>query len=169
MSMLADQQKALHEKDPLYDLPGTPRPTTRNDIRVKERQWGHYLDADHRELLQVSDGLHAFCGFEDLFSLAESAPGSKNWEGMKAYIEGASLGPEYFGAHSFDQLRPVFGDPDYYGVTVTVSHPYFSDEPGVVYELAGDGPNGIGTYPTLMDAVRACAERHAKELRNVAT
>lgn len=166
VSMLADQQRALHEKDPLYDIPGTPQPTTRDDIRAKERAWGQYLDADHRELLLVSDGLRAFCGFDDLFSLADSAPGSKNWEGMKAYLEGASLGPEYFGAHTFDQLLPVIGSEDDYVVIVAVTHSYFSDEPGGVFELGGAGPHGIGTYPTLMDAVRGCAETYAKELRN---
>ncbi|MBA0044828.1 SMI1/KNR4 family protein [Mycobacteroides sp. LB1] len=167
MSMLSEQQKALHEKDPRYDLPGTPKPATRDDIRAKERQWGRYLDADHRDLLQISDGLRAFCGFEHLFSLADSAPGSKNWKRMKAYIEGASLTPEYFGAHSFDQLIPVIGSDDYYGMTIAVSHSYFTDEPGVVFELAGDGPTGIGQYPTLMDAVISKAQRYQQELANV--
>ena len=166
VSMLADQQKALHEKDTLYDLPGTPQPTTRKDIRTKERQWGLYLDADHRELLQISDGLHAFCGFDDLFSLADSAPGSTNWEGMKAYLEGASLTPEYFGAHSFNQLIPVLGTEDDYVMIIAVAHSYFSDEPGTVFELGGSGPNGIGQYPTLMDAVRIKSEWHQRELRN---
>lgn len=166
VSMLADQQKALHDKDPLYGLPGTLTPTTRNNIRAKERQWGLYLDADHRELLQISDGLRAFCGFDDLFSLADSAPGSRSWEDMKAYIEGASLTPEYFGAHSFNQLIPVLGTEDDYAMIVAVAHSYFSDEPGTVFELGAGGPNGIGQYPTLMDAVRTKSEWYQRELRN---
>ncbi|SHS23265.1 Uncharacterised protein [Mycobacteroides abscessus subsp. abscessus] len=166
VSMLADQQKVLHEKDPRYNLPGTPKPTTHDDIRAKERQWGLYLDADHRELLQISDGLSAFCGFDDLFSLADSAAGSPNWEAMKADIEGASLSPEYFGAHSFNQLMPVLGAEGDHIMIVAVAHSYYSDEPGVVFELSGDGPNGIGRYPTLMEAVRSKAESYQKELKN---
>ncbi|MGH3723383.1 MAG: SMI1/KNR4 family protein [Mycobacterium sp.] len=167
MSMLADQQRALHQKDPRYDLPGAPKPTTHDDIRAKERAWGQYLDADHRALLLVSDGLHAFCGVDDLFSLADSAPGSQNWERMKAFIEGASLTPASFGAHSFDQLIPVIGSGNDDVMTIAVSHPYFSDEPGIVFQLGDDGPNGIGQYPTLMDAVKSLAERYRKELQNV--
>lgn len=169
VSMLGDQQKTLHDKDTRYDLPGTARPTTRDDIRATERQWGLYLDADHRDLLQVSDGMRAFCGFDDLFALADAGPGSKNWEGMKAYIEGASLTPEYFGAHSFNQLIPVFGTEDDYVMVIAVAHSYFSDEPGVVFELGGAGPHGIGQYPTLMEAVRSKAESYQKELKNVHT
>ncbi|MBF9315181.1 hypothetical protein BKG69_17380 [Mycobacteroides chelonae] len=165
--MLADQQKALHEKDPVYGLPGPLQPAARKDIRAQERQRGLYLDADHRELLQISDGLRFFCGFDDLFSFADSMPGSKNWEGMKAYIEGASLTPEYFGAHSFNQLIPVLGTEDDYVMTIAVAHSYFSDEPGTVFELGGDGPNGIGQYPTLMDAVRSKSEWYQKELRSM--
>lgn len=165
VSMLADQQRALHERDAHYDLPDKLKPATRNDIRARERQWGLYLDADHRELLQVSDGLHAFCGFDDLFSLADSEPGSQNWKAMKAYIAGASLGPEYFGAHSFNQLMPVLGVEGDHIMLVAVAHSYYSDEPGVVFELGGDGPNGIGRYPTLMEAVRSKAESYQKELK----
>lgn len=167
VAMLADQQKALHDKDPVYGLPGPLQPATRKDIRAQERQRGLYLDADHRELLQISDGLRFFCGFDDLFSFADSMPGSKNWEDMKAYIEGASLTPEYFGAHSFNQLIPVLGTEDDYVMTIAVAHSYFSDEPGTVFELGGDGPNGIGQYPTLMDAVRSKSEWYQKELRSM--
>lgn len=166
VSMLADQQRALHEKDPRYDLPGARTPTTRTDIRTKERQWGLYLDADHRELLQISDGLHAICGFDDLFSLADSGPGSQNWEDMKAYIQGASLGPEYFGAHSFNQLMPVLGTTGDYVVIIAVAHSYFSDEPGVVFELGGAGAHGVDQYPTLMEAVRSKAESYQKRLKD---
>ncbi|MDM2170236.1 SMI1/KNR4 family protein, partial [Mycobacteroides abscessus] len=68
-------------------------------------------------------------------------------------------------AHSFNQLMPVLGAEGDHIMLVAVAHSYYSDEPGVVFELGGDGPNGIGRYPTLMEAVRSKAESYQKELK----